>query len=47
MTRYRGIPLNSDRATFEAYERRVEDAALERHLREYYDEDGEPDEGEP
>jgi len=28
----RGIPLSADRATFEAFEQRVEDAALDRYL---------------
>lgn len=43
MARFRGIPLNSDRATFEAFEQRVEAAALAEHLAETYDE---PDDGE-
>lgn len=37
MSKYRGIPLNSDRATFEAYEQRVEDRLLNDYLQEQED----------
>lgn len=41
MARFRGIPLGANRAEFEAYERRVEDAALDMHLSELEDAEAE------
>lgn len=39
----RGIPLDSDRATFEAFEERVEASALVEHLASYDEPDQELD----
>ena len=38
MARFRGIPFDSDRATFEAYEQRVEQRELARYLEEHHEE---------
>lgn len=37
MAHLRGIPLDSDRATFEAYEQRVEDRLLNEYLSQQED----------
>lgn len=37
MKRFRSIPLDANRAEFEAFEQRVNDAALDRHLAELED----------